>query len=244
MSKVKTHTVKTMVCLAAGLVICTAANAVTQNSAAGGPFHAIVERNVFDLHDPPPPHPSVDPEKSKPQPPPLMLTGLSIIFGKAKALFKVSMPAKPGEPSKDLLPIIAEGGPPENNIEVIHIDVAAGIVRVRYFGVAMDLSIKDNGPKIASAPSAADAPGLILRGEGTRSIPLRHTLRSPGGSPTSTAPNPNAHMQAGLDQLSPEQYAALLEVERERNKQDVDNGMMAPLPVTQFTPQAGAVPEK
>jgi hypothetical protein len=217
-----------------------------------------------------------------------MLTGVSTIFGKAKALFKISVPAKPGEPAKDLFPIIAEGGPPEDNIEVIHIDVNAGIVQAKYYGVATNLTIKDNGPKIASAaPPAAAAPGMPPPaggmqpppafnppGGGMRTIPSR-SLRLPGGSPNgapaqgspgaegamsgagaaagtqtaglsfgaptdSTAPNPNAHMQPGLDQLSPEQYATLLEVERERTKQDVLNGTMAPLPVTHYTPK-GAV---
>jgi hypothetical protein len=278
MLKLMTHKEKPLVCLVAALAICTAANAATPDPTAGGPYHGIVERNVFGLHDPPPPLPPPDPEKSKPPPPPLILTGVSTIFGKAKALFKVSMPAKPGEPAKELFPIIAEGGPPEDNIEVIHIDVNAGIVQAKYYGVATNLTIKVNGPKIASAlPPAIAAPGMPPPvgglqpppafnppGGGMRTIPSR-SLRLPGGSSNgahvqgtpgaegamsgagaagtqaslssgaatgSTAPNPNTHMQPGLNQLSPEQYATLLELERERTKQDVLNGKMAPLPVT------------
>jgi hypothetical protein len=214
--KLMTHREKLSVCLAASIGICVGANAVPPDPTAGGPYHGIVERNVFGLHDPPPPPPPPDPQANKPPPPPLLLTGVSTIFGKAKALFKVSLPAKPGEPARDSFPIIPEGGT-EDNIEVLHIDVAAGIVRAKYYGVETNLDFKNNGPKVASAPPAAAVPGMPppaggmqpppafnAPSPGLRTIPSR-SLRLPGGAPAGmTAPGTDG----GVSATNPQGYGA------------------------------------
>src|ERR1041384_5175236 len=91
------HGEKTLLCVAAGVTLCTAAAAITADGSM--PYQGIVERNLFALKPPPPP-PTVD-DTTKPQPSKITLTGITTILGNKRALMKTPPPAaKTGEQAK------------------------------------------------------------------------------------------------------------------------------------------------
>src|SRR5580700_4604136 len=83
------------------------------------PYGAIVERNVFDLHDPPPP--AVKDDKPKDPPANVKLTGILTIFGKKQAMFLVNEPGAAGKQPKTLSLILNEHQR-EGVLEVLEID--------------------------------------------------------------------------------------------------------------------------
>ncbi len=135
----------------------------------GGPYQAIIERNVFSLKPPPPPAP--DPstlEPPKPPMPPTTLNGVANITGRDVAMLKVVMPAsagaagKPAEGAKEKSFMLG-AGEREGEIEVLKIDMARREVAVVIFGTTTNLNFKANGPKgpppAAAAQAAGGAPG-------------------------------------------------------------------------------------
>jgi hypothetical protein len=120
------------------------------------PYQAIVERNLFGLK--PPPSAIKPEEQKKPDPPKIVLNGITTITGARKALMSVSMPAKPPEPAKSQSFFLAEGER-DGQIEVLEIDEKIGMVKVDDFGTVVTLTMDKDGAKLPP-PSASPVPGI------------------------------------------------------------------------------------
>jgi len=127
----------------------------------GNPYAAIAARNVFDIHPPPP----VDPNAQPPAPPPpkITLNGIISAVGHVQALFKVAIPAKPGQPAKEQSYILGEGEA-QDEIEVAKIDEKGGLVTFNNHGTEQELPLTaataSGSPAPApAAPAAGPGPG-------------------------------------------------------------------------------------
>lgn len=124
------------------------------------PYQSIVDRNVFALKPPP------DPESLKPPappPPPIELQGISVLFGRKRVLFTVTVPgSKPGQPPERKALILAEGER-QDEVEVLEIDEKTGTVRFNNHGQEDIKTLEKDSSKIAAAapvpPAAPPAPG-------------------------------------------------------------------------------------
>lgn len=228
-------------------------------------YRAIVDRNVFGLKAPPPPP---DPEANKPPPPKITPTGITTILGNKRALFKVQLPARPPEPAKEQSYILTVGQR-EGQIEVLEIDEIAGSIKFNNYGSIVTLTLEKDGAKPPNTPPAAVPPpgaqpatagyappganpqgipgGSSITtiggaGAGLKSIPTR-TLRLPGSSVPGGAPavgiNPQA---ANQENLSREEQVILMELERERTRDQVSKGVLPPLPPTPISPGGKVAP--
>ena len=105
---------------------------------AGHPYSAIAATNVFRLKVPREPKP---PEPVPIPPPPLItLQGITTISGYREVLFKVTMPARPPEPAREIAYVLSEGQR-EGEIEVLEINERAGTARFRNHGVEQLLTL-------------------------------------------------------------------------------------------------------
>jgi hypothetical protein len=135
----------------------SSAHAVTpdDDKAAGNPFQSIVERNVFGIKPPPPPS-----EEKLPEPPPaippakVVLTGILNILGPPRALLEVAE-AEPGKQPNTKKPILREGER-DGAIEVLSIDIAKNVVRIRNGNLETNLTFEalkqSTGPAMAALP--------------------------------------------------------------------------------------------
>ena len=107
----------------------------------GNPFQSIVERNVFGIKPPPPPS-----EEKIPEPPPaippakVVLTGILNILGPPRALLEVAE-NEPGKQPNTKKPILREGER-DGAIEVLSIDIAKNIVRIRNGNLETNLTFE------------------------------------------------------------------------------------------------------
>jgi len=122
-------------------------------------------------------------------------------FGAIKrALFKVQMPPKPGEPPRGEQSFILAEGQRDGEIEVLEINATAGseFVKVNNFGTIMNLNFENNGIKTvgASATGAQPGPPAFVppsvrspfgSGGGPRAMPPIPPMRLP---PTGAAASP------------------------------------------------------
>lgn len=133
------HCGKLRVWLLGLLVLGTNIHAATATTRANPYAKSIVSRNVFSLNAAPtmvvPP---------RPPPPPITLQGVTSILPRRQALFKVQMPAKPGEAAREISCVLAEGER-VGEIEVLEIDWRAGSVRFNNHGTVQTLNLKDHG---------------------------------------------------------------------------------------------------
>jgi hypothetical protein len=190
------------------------------------------------------------------------LTGIMTGIGRKRALLEGTMPAKPPEPPKKSFYTLGEGEQ-QDEVKVIKIDEKANTVELSLMGVITNLTFSAKAPPPAppgapgqpfpGIPSPVNTgvnPGAIP-GNYNRTLPNRQMRTgSPGGAATPQAYSPTggqptgtqdlAHQNPTLNGLSQDEYALVLEAERERTKNDVLSGQMAPMPVTHLTPQ-GAV---
>jgi hypothetical protein len=118
-------------------------------TSAEHPYQAIKARNAFGLIPPAPAPPPVD---ETPTPPKIFLQGFTTVLDVKQALFKVQMPARPGEPNRGERSFVLGEGRRDGELEVIQIDEKAGRVKVRNFGTIMVIDFENNGIKIAAAP--------------------------------------------------------------------------------------------
>jgi len=120
-------------------------------------YQGIVDRNIFNLHPPPPPlDPSELARKQAPIPK-LTLNGITTILGTKNVI--LTMPAsKPGAAPETLM--LAEGQA-QDDVEVKEIDEKAAVVRVINHGEEEVLDFEDNGTK-PSAPAANPAAPFAL----------------------------------------------------------------------------------
>ena len=140
------------------LVLWTGLRVIATETSGGTPYQGIVDRNVFGLKAPAPPP---DPEANKPPPPKITLQGITTFGGIKRALFKVQIPPKPGDPAKGEQSFILAEGQRDGDIEVLEIDPKPpGSVKVNNFGTIVSLNFENNGmPKAGgSGPGAQPGP--------------------------------------------------------------------------------------
>jgi hypothetical protein len=140
------------------LVFWTGMRVIATETSGGTPYQGIVERNVFGLKPPPPPP---DPEAHHPPPPKIVLQGITTFGHIKRALFKMQLPPKPGEPAKGEQSFILAEGQRDGDIEVLEINATAGseFVKVNNFGTITNLTFENNGIKTASAAAPGPQPG-------------------------------------------------------------------------------------
>jgi hypothetical protein len=241
---------KLEICLLVGVLLSAAAKAVTSEGTPNQPYSAIVERNVFNLHAPPPPLNPADLIKKQP-PPKITLTGITTILGK-KNTFLTTPPTKPGSPPDSVM--LAEGQA-QNDIEVKSIDEKAGVVQVVNHGEPQTLDFEHDGAKVTGpppgqAPPAASFPPPALPQASPVPIPqpqnnniprpLR-SLQGRGGNPFSGnnggafGGGLNGNNNAQSSAITPEEQVALIEIQREKFRQE-NNPIQSLLPPTEMSP--------
>jgi len=196
------HKGKTLALALGALTVSSGALALVSDSSSS-PYRGIVERNVFNIHDAPPP-PKVDPASLLPPPPNIRLQGITDILGRKQVLFKVQLPPKAGAPAKEESFILTVGER-QGEIEVLAIDPKAGTVVVRNYGVVTNLSLELNSDKLMTAPPTAPgvppppasmaAPGAMAPPPSLPTLPpgkFPRTLRLPGSNGAQNQANPNA----------------------------------------------------
>jgi hypothetical protein len=226
------------------------------NKTAGGsadmatrPYSSIVDRNVFNLHPPPPPVDPADLAKKDVHIPKLTLNGITTILGK-KIVF-ITMPAtKPGGPPQTLM--LAEGQA-QDEVEAKQIDEKAGVVKVNNHGEDQTLDFDHDGtkpagpagnpaspaitiPPVPAAPAAntipMPQPGMnVIRP--LRTLPSRSTPLSGGGFGGAMGSANPATAQA-QQPLTSEQNALWIEAQRMKAL-DENDPVAKILPPTDFT---------
>jgi hypothetical protein len=162
-------TIWTLACVLVGVGVRAAASSPSRDS-----YQAIVDRNVFDLHAPPP-KADADALQPKAQIPKLTLNGITTILGKKVTVITVP-PSKPGVPQTTLM--LAEGQA-QNEVEVRQIDEKAGAVKVINHGEEQMLDFEHDGAKPSPVPAKAATPLVIPQ--------------APTSPPATTIPSPGAN---------------------------------------------------
>jgi len=155
---------KLCLCLT-GCVVLQASLCAEDTLSPDNPYAAIAARNVFDIHPPAPVDPNAQPPAEPP--PKITLNGITSNLGHVRALFKVAIPAKPGQPAKDQFYILSEGEA-QDEIEVTKIDEKGGLVTFNNHGTQQELPLTvataSSGPAPApAAPAAGPGPGPGFR---------------------------------------------------------------------------------
>lgn len=232
------------------IYICLAAFA--GGTAAASPYEAIVGRNVFGLKPPTPstPPPVVTAAAART----IKLQGISTILDRRQVLLKVKTAARPPEPAKEQSYLLAEGQR-DGDIEVLEIDAVGGIVKIKNSDEPLLLTMKEDAerPAVGAAlpgPAAPNSqvppvPGLpaagaaalpaVNPGGGGRTIPTR-SLRTSATDETSlgagaaNASNPLnlTPQQQVAAQRTPEETAALYEINRAKNEVLRQSGVNLP----------------
>jgi len=162
---------KLCLCLAGGLALHAGLRAADPVS-SGNPYAPIATRNVFDIKPPP----LVDPNQAPAEPPPKITpNGITSNLGHLRVLFKVAVPAKPGQPAKDQCYILSEGQA-QDDIEVTKINEAAGLVTFNNHGTSQELPL---AIATASGPSAPAPSGPGPAGPPRPNFPMPGI--APGG---------------------------------------------------------------
>jgi hypothetical protein len=233
---------KIVICLAGGLALnagLSAAEAVSANN----PYAPIVVRNVFGLNPPQ----VVDPNQNTEPPPKITPNGIMTIFGNRQALFKVSIPAKPGIPAKDDDYILGEGQR-QDDIEVTSIDEKSGLVTFNNHGTVQQIPLAV-APTIAMAVAAnqnpnTDTPNSRRFGGGGR-IGRNFIIGNSGNNynGANNGANNGSNLrsmpttQQPVQQMDPDQQIIMLEVNRQATADQVQRGELPPLPPTELTPE-------
>jgi hypothetical protein len=102
--------------------------------------------------------------------PKVMPVGITTILGDKRALLRVSFPARPPEPAKEVSCTLTIGQR-EGSIEILDIDESARSVKLNNSGTVMVLTLAQDGPKLQSPPPVQ--------------VPVRV-----GGSPRAPVPPP------------------------------------------------------
>ncbi|HZQ48078.1 MAG TPA: hypothetical protein VFC07_13760 [Verrucomicrobiae bacterium] len=153
---------KTFICLLGGIALTMGARAITSdptsakhgesassNASASSntgdtPYSAIVDRNVFDLKDPPPPPKDLPPTNAPP--PNVTLTGIMSMFGKKQALFMVQKTASPGKAPDAAASYIMCEGQRQEGLEVLEIDQKGAKVKIKNDGIVSTLTFEAAKP--------------------------------------------------------------------------------------------------
>jgi hypothetical protein len=245
--------VRTAGCFAAGLMLVGAVHA-NDTVSTDNPYGLIVARNVFGLNPPPPPTP---PAPADP-PPKITPNGIMSIFGTLQALYKVTVTV-PGKPAEDKSYMLSEGQR-EDDIEVVKIDEKAATITFDNHGTVQELPLANGqasggdgaggggvisgipprpnfggfpGNRFAGNPAFNNAMAFRNRANGNNSQASDGTMPSTANSGGYN----NAPMQPANQGLSPEAQAILMEANRAATQEQVDQGLMPPLPPTAITPE-------
>jgi hypothetical protein len=255
-----THGGKAKLCLLMSMLFSASAINMSLGATSESPYNAIIERNVFNLHPPPPPVNPADLIKKTP-PPKITLTGITTILGQKKT-FLTLPPIKPGAAPEAMM--LAEGQA-YNEIEVKRIDEKAGVVEVVNHGEAQTLDFEHDGAKPTGAPPGAPggvpqmampapaqpqpnvmpmpAPSTIrpLRSLAPRTDYNNNNNNNNGfGGASGAANNPGQPQQSTL---TPEEQVALIEIQRIKLRQE-HNPMSEIFPHTELTPEVnGQAPQ-
>lgn len=241
---------KVEICALITVLLAAGAHAV-ETQAAEQPYQGIVERNVFNLHAPPPPINPEDLVKHTP-PPKITFTGITTILGRKLAFLTIPGP-KPGAPPDSMA--LAEGQA-QNDVEVKQIDDRAGIVKVVNHGEPQTLDFEHDGakpsgapavppPRMPTFPSPAAPPANVLPAPGNVIRPLR-SLPTRGTPFSENNGEGGAMGQGGFGggqsaPLTPEEQVALIEVQRVKYQED-NNPVANLFPTTELTPQPNGQP--
>ena len=251
------HVGKLAVWLAGALALSPSARCADATT-AGGPYATVITRNIFGLN---PPAPAGSEAADATPPPKITPNGIMSIFGQLQVLFKVTAPAKTGGAAGDQSYIHCEGQR-QDDIEVIKIDEKAGVVTFDNHGETQEL------PLVATAPSSTPSPGPAFPGGVAPGSRLYPGMNIPGGGiPRPRPPGYGAGAGAGApdngstgpmravtfnaasqipEGMTPEVQTIAIEANRELTKQQVINGDLPPLPITEMTPSdavgAGGAP--
>ena len=232
-----------------GTLLSVSAMALTSLGATVNPYNSIVERNVFNLHPPPPPINPADLIKKTP-PPKILLTGITTILGLKKAF--LTYPAtKPNSPPNSVS--LAEGQA-QDEIEVKSIDENARVVQVINHGEPQTLDFENNGAKPSGpppgmnitspmslpAPVPAPPPNGVqpMQNPGNVIRPLRslqsQSQNNDNNFGEGTGGTMNVAEQNRNDTITPEEQVALIELQRSiaiRNNDPIQN-LLPPTPLT------------
>jgi len=234
-----------------GTLLSASTIVLTSFSAVENPYSAIIERNVFNLHAPPPPINPADLIKKTP-PPKITLTGITTILGQKKTF--LTYPAtKPNTPPNSVM--LAEGQA-QDEIEVKSIDEKAGIVQVVNHGEPQTLDFEHDGAKpsgpMPGVPSPMSFPAPIpapppngvqpMQNPGNVIRPLR-SLQSQSRNGNEGAIGAASGMNAAQQQnnITPEEQTALIELQRYQAIQNNDP-IKDLLPPTALTPEITGKP--
>jgi hypothetical protein len=240
---------KALICLASGLALSPSLRA-DNVLLPGNPYAPVVVRNIFGLNPPP----LVDPNAT-PVEPPVKITpnGIMSIFGQLQVLFKVA--GKP--PGQDAYTL--SEGERQDDIEVTKIDEKNSIVTFNNHGIVQTLPLVAASANSTHAPapsfgnSAAHVGNFGANGFSNRfgnrggNFPGRNPRGGNGGDNSATddgsglgnVPTRSNTFNAASqipEGMTPEVQAVAIEANRELTKQQVINGDMPPLPITEMTP--------
>ena len=145
----------TRACVLGGLL---AGTQIAPAFTADNPYlTTITNRNLFKLLAPPDPA-SLIPVVAAPPLPNVLLAGITTLMGNTRAVLRVPRAARPPEPAKEISLFLSAGGPAEEGVRVLEINVAAGTVKIENNGTVQDLDITKNAPKSAAAPPPVPMP--------------------------------------------------------------------------------------
>jgi hypothetical protein len=207
------------------------------------PYVSIVARNIFSLVPMPTNNPA---EQTQPDPPAKITpNGIMTLFGQLQVLFKVATPPKPGQPPQDQSYVMSEGDR-QDGIAVTKIDGQAGMITFDNHGVIQKLGLTaaTDVSTPAAPPGGSMAPGMRRFG-GRLGQPRNpnNPFGGNGNNPGSyNSPSANNSMPASAmpsyqaNQISPEAQALLIEKNRIDTQEQVNQGLMPPLPPTAITP--------
>ena len=198
--------IKAAVCALGGLLSTVGLPLITSGAVDNNPYHAIVERNVFDLKPPPPP--PAAPTVTNTPPPNVKLTGITSLLGVKRAFFMVAPAAQPGKPPGKEESFIIEEGQRQGVIEVLDIDQKALTVKIKNDGNESTLAL-DTSPKLPSGPGGGGggAPGApnnpaAPRLPGSLVAPPNNAYnprQSAGGRSPVPVPDPGQYNQYGAN---------------------------------------------
>jgi hypothetical protein len=247
-------------------VVCALSTIALTAAAPDNPYaDTIVGRNVFSLKSPPPPPNPEDLIKKDP-PPKILLQGLTTILGRRQVLFKVQIPAKPGQPAKEESYVLTEGER-QGEIEVLEINekTEPAVVKFNNHGTIEPLNMKEHVAKataIAPPPPGLPQPGRpVLPGippptaavnpvrpgpsavttfGGSRQIPTR-TLRTPttaaAGGPAGYGAGQATQTTPAAPPLNREEQAVMIELQREIHRDTDISKLLPPTPLTPPAPK-------
>jgi hypothetical protein len=239
---------KIAICLAGGLVL-NAGLRADDGVLANNPYAPIVIRNVFGLN---PPTPPAAPVKQDVPLPKITPNGIMSILGRLQVLFKVDTVATPGKPSVEESYILTEGQR-QDDIEIVKINEKAAMVTFNNNGVIQEIGLNNSANPPPAATTMSPYPrnrfghnrfGGQSGNGGWNNAPPGPTFgvySPPASQPPVDQPpvnqQPNYQQPANqLPEITPEQQVIAIEANRIVTQQQVEDGTLPPLPITEMTP--------